>query len=107
MATKRKKPSVIDNLVAAVAAMQVNLRKSTDQVENLILMMNARVAAAAPDVEPIDHEAVNRFDEEFLIGLWIADQRREGAKTIDLVQVETIREGMRYALELRSGAAAA
>jgi hypothetical protein len=62
--------------------------------------------ADAPKVEsePVDPEAVNGFDEEFLIGLWLADQREAGAKTVDLEKVETIREGMRYALELRTPA---
>lgn len=34
-----------DNLTSAVAAMQVEMRKSSEQIENLILMMNARTAA--------------------------------------------------------------
>lgn len=57
--------------------------------------------------DPVTDAAVadtNGFDEEFLIGLWLADQRRSGATTVDLEKVEHIREGMRYALELRSPA---
>jgi hypothetical protein len=56
----------------------------------------------APDAPAVDQDATNDYDEEFLIGLWLADQREAGAKTVDLEKVETIREGMRYALELRS-----
>lgn len=51
---------------------------------------------------PFDAEATNDFDEEFLIGKWMADQRAAGAKTVDLEKVEIIREGIRYALDLRT-----
>lgn len=58
----------------------------------------------APDAEPVDGELLNNYDEEFLIGLWVADQRNSGAKTLDLDKVDTIREGIRFALELRTPA---
>lgn len=59
------------------------------------------------NAEPVSDDEItnsNNFDEEFLIGLWLADQRAAGAVTVDLQKVELIREGMRYALELRSPA---
>jgi hypothetical protein len=52
-------------------------------------------------VEPVD---TSEFDEEFLVGLWVADQRASGLKQIDLDKVETIREGIRYGLEMRNPA---
>lgn len=58
----------------------------------------------APDAEPVDGELLNNYDEEFLIGLWVAEQRNSGAKTLDLEKVDTIREGIRFALELRTPA---
>jgi hypothetical protein len=62
------------------------------------------LADAPKAADVADPEAVNGFDEEFLVGLWLADQRAAGAKTVDLEKVEIIREGIRYALELRTPA---
>jgi hypothetical protein len=91
--TRAKKPTdthVIDNLVSAVAAMQVEQRKSTDQVENLILMINGRIAAA--------DASAPEYTEDELVGMWMTDQRNAGATNIDLKRVDDIRTGIRYAL---------
>lgn len=57
---------------------------------------------AAPDAEPVDAALENSMDEDMLVGLWLSDQRNSGAKTVDLEKVETIREGISYALGLRT-----
>lgn len=82
---------VIDNLVSTVASMQVELRKSTDQVENLILMMNAK-AAVEPDAGDIAMVASS------LVGVWIDRQQSEGALTVDLRRVADVRAGIELAL---------
>lgn len=82
---------VIDNLVSTVASLQVELRKSTDQVENLILMMNAR-AAAEPDAGDI------AMVTSSLVGVWIADQIAAGQTSVDLKRVDDIRTGIELAL---------
>lgn len=56
----------------------------------------------APEADPVDTVEVNSMDEDMLVGMWIAEQRATGAKTIDLEKVEVIREGIAYALDLRT-----
>lgn len=85
-----KSNTVTDNLVHAVASLQVEMRKSTDQVENAILMMNARASADALTDKSKEVAA--------LVGLWIDRQKASGQTTVDLKRVDDIRTGIELAL---------
>lgn len=87
---RAKSNTTVDNLVHAVASLQVEMRKSTDQVENVILMMNARTAAESP--------ADKSKEVAALVGIWIDRQKAEGALTVDLRRVDDIRTGIELAL---------
>lgn len=97
MTTKRKKP----NALTAVSDLALSAHKRLTILEGDVARLMTPPAAEAKPSDA-DIQDTNGFDEEFLVGLWVADQRRAGATTIDLEKVEHVREGMRYALEMRS-----
>lgn len=101
--TRKPTDTVTDNLVKAVAELQVEMRKQGETLSNVQVEAGIHSEAIANLI--VDTQAVSLSDddkmaaEDMMIGDWLAKQAQDGKTTIDLAIIEHIRTGIRLALQ--------